>query len=344
MNTASPFLLGGLRSHSFAPFPAGIVPRGPLPPFPRPENYDTNLWFAPPANADKRYFRCNFGCVTIPGLPWVPGMESQNFDRLLTGFFGRYDATWQNTIIETYRGRGYTHFLRWVQDEQNYPGYSIEKYVAECLEIKAGGIPFIAHSFLSKTYSPMFPDVNYCRQTFGPLIQALKDADCLDLCIVGFELNLFVGAGQPINDIIDYFTQECGLNEANGCPAYVHFTSEVTWWGQDGSNRSVWWDLQRGKLTGLLYQNDPAWPIWLAQQHYRDSTDVSAGFPGRDSGFGHDFDFVCLETQLERAFGDHADLDENDLDLFGYLSLCTNGKLPVMGFGNGARRPDGSYL
>lgn len=328
------------------PFPDRAVPRAPLPPPPQPVDYDHDLWFPPPsvdgkAVATKRYWRGNFGCVTIPGLPWVPGMASRNYDRLLTGFLGRYPPQWQDIAVNTYAERPYTHFLRWVQDERNGAGVSIPDYVDQCHRIHDAGIPYVAHSFLSKTYAPFDDSAEYCRQQFGDLIDALLKAECLDLYSVGFELNLF-NSPESVQACIDYFAVERNLTEATDHPGYVHFSSEVTWWGR--GNRSLWWDLQRGKLTGLLYQSDPAWGIRLAQEHYRDSTDVAAGFPGRDSGFGHDFDFVALETQLERAFGDNADLDENDLDQMGYYSLCTRGRIPVMGFGNGCRRPSGDYV
>lgn len=326
-----------------SPFPQGVVNRGPLPPYPQPINYGTDLWFQPPADAQKRYFRCNFGCVTIPGLPWVPGMEAKNFDRLLTGFHGRYDPTWQAVIATTYMQRGYTHYLRWVQDEQNYPGYSIEKYVDECLALKSAGVTYIVHSFLSKDFAPHNPSVEYCRETFGPLIAALKAANCLDLCIVGFELNL-VSDGS-LFDLIDYFTVEEGLNEANGVPAYVHFISGYTWPGQGAPDRRQWWNAQIGKLTGLCYQCDPEWSYRDMQDRIGDTTNNSGeGFVGTDSGFGHAFDMIPLEPELTKAFGDGATLDENDLDQCGYVLLCTPGGIPCMGFGNGGRRPDGSYL
>jgi hypothetical protein len=327
-----------------APFPQGVVNRGPLPAFP-PGSYDRDLWFQPPATADVRYWRCNFGGVTIPGLPWVDGMEDANYDRVLTGFFGRYTTDWQQVIIRTYRERGYTHFLRWVQDEMHVPGFSIAKYVSECQAIKAGGVPFIAHSFLSKTFSPQNPGSAYCHQQFDALIDALLAAGCLDCYTVGFELNAFTNDPASNDACIDYFTVERGLTEATGHPGYVHFYPGYTWQGTGARDRRSWWDLRRGKLTGLLYQSDPAWGVRDAQDRYKDTTDnPDEGFVGTDSGFGHPFDFVPLETQLERAFGDHADLDENDLDLMGYLSLCTTGGVPCMGFGCGCRRPDGSYV
>lgn len=327
-----------------SPFPQGVVNRGPLPPFPpQPPTYNSQLWFAPPADAQKRYWRCNFGCVTIPGLPWVPGMEDQNFDRVLTGFFGRYDPAWQSTIVTTYRERGYTQFVRWVQDEQSVPGYSIQKYVDECKQLKNGGVPFIAHSFLSKEYAPYNPALDYLRDTFGPLIDALQAAECLDICLPGFELDLV--SGGSLFDLIDYFTVERGLTEAADCPSYLHLISAYTWPGVGAPDRRQWWDRQYRKLTGLCYQNDPIWAIATAQDVYQYTTnDPREGFVGTDSGFGHPFDFVPLETRLALAFGDNAIFDENDLDQFGYLSLCTPGDLPGMGFGCGARRPDGVYL
>lgn len=326
-------------------FPNGVVNRAPLAPFPQPINYDDTLWFPPPPVANQRYVRANFGCVTIPGLPWVPGMESKNFDRLLTGFYGRYDEDWQQTIATTYYERGYTHFMRWVQDELVGNGTTVDQYIEQCLRLKRAGVAYILHAFLSKDYSPLNPDSQFCHEEFDWLIDELRAHELLDGGIVGFEMNLFMQTAESIQACIDYFCVEQGMTEASGCPMYVHFQSEYTWPGIGAPDRRQWWNLWRYKLTGLCYQNNPSWEIKDAQDRYKDTTDnPGEGFVGTDSGFGHPFDFVAFETQLEEAFGDNASLDENDLDQFGYLSLCTAGGVPVMGFGNGARRPDGSYV
>jgi len=63
------------------------------------------------------------------------------------------------------------------------------------------------------------------------------------------------------------------------------------------------------------------------------------GYPA-DSGFGHPFDVVAWELIASLQFdNDHP--NEDDGDLRGYEAICTGGPIPVMGFGNGARRPDG---
>lgn len=331
-------------------FPQGVVSRGPLPPFPSTRvegDYYTVLRSEPPSVASKRFWRCDFGGVTLPGLPWVEGMEGRNFDRVLTGFFGRYSAEWQDRIIAQHVRNGYTHFLRWTQDDLLGPAQvSPDAYVDQCKRIKDGGVPYIAHSFLSKTYITL-PDLNYMRNMFGPVIDALLKADMLDICIVGFELTLITNGSTNQFDLIDYFTVERGLNEGNGIPAYTHEISGYTWPGPVGGvpDRAHWWNAQRGKLTGLLYQCTPNMPLRETQDRIRDTTDnAGQGFVGRDSGFGHDFDLVALETRLARAFGDNADLNEEDLNTVGWLTLCTPGALPVMGFGCGARRPSGEYL
>jgi hypothetical protein len=340
-----------LKASGALPFPQGVVNRGPLPqPFPSSiveGDYYTALRAEPPAGADKRFWRCDFGCVTIPGLPWVEGMEGANYDRVLTGFLGRYTPDWQNKIIAQHTRNGYTHFMRWVSDELLGPAQvSVAAYVDQCKRIKDRGIPYIAHSFLSKTFVTL-PDLNYMRNTFGPVIDALLKADMLDIAIIGFELTLITNGSTNQFDLIDYFTVERGLNEGNGIPAYTHEITGYTWPGPVGGirDRAQWWNAQRGKLTGLLYQCTPNMPLRETQDRIRDTTDnAGEGFVGRDSGFGHDFDFVACETRLSRAFGDNADLNEDDLNTVGWLTLCTPGALPVMGFGCGARRPDGSYL
>lgn len=329
---------------SVLPFPQGAVRRAPLAPFP-PGEYDRDLWFTPPTAAEKRYWRANFGCVEIPNLPWIPGMEEQNYNRVLTGFYGRYAPAWRDVIGKEHVKHGFTHFLRWVQDELLGAGVSIQAYVDQCKELKDNGMTYVAHSFLSKTFAPQSPGSQYCHEQFDALIDALQKANVLDLYTVGFELNAFTNDPASNDACIDYFAVERGLTEANGVPGYVHFFPGYTWQGTGARDRRTWWDMRRFKLTGLLYQSDPAWDIRMAQDRYKDTTDnAGEGFVGTDSGFGHEFDFVALETQLQRTFGNRADLNEDDLDQMGFLSCCTHGGVPVMGYGCGARRPDGSYL
>lgn len=331
------------------PFPSGVVKRDPLPSFPPnvldPSTvFDSTLLIQPPPLADKKYWRCNFGGRILPGIGPVDGSSPLRPDEVLTGFLGRYPVDKQKVIIADSRACGITHMLRWVQDEQSVLGFSIQKYVDECKRVKDGGVPFIAHSFLSKVYSPRNPDRKYLRDTFGALIEACLKANVLDINIIGFELTE-VSTGD-LFDLIDYFCTEMGLNEGNGIDAYVHHISGYTWPGVGFPDRRQWWQAACGLLTGLLYQCDPSWPISEAQGRYRDTTDnAGEGFPGLVT-FGHAPIFVVLETLLEREFNTPtgAEPDGDYLEMFGYLSLCTRGQVPVSGFGCGARRPDGTYL
>jgi hypothetical protein len=55
-----------------------------------------------------------------------------------------------------------------------------------------------------------------------------------------------------------------------------------------------------------------------------------------------DFDVVAWENIGATQFNNEADEDRGDL--VGYETLCAPGPMPVMGFGGGARYPDGRPL
>lgn len=307
------------------------VARGPLPPFP-PGHYDETLTQAIPPAPNLRWWRGNAWAVTIPGLPFVPGGSSETPDQCLTWFLDRWSPDWQQTILDTYAQRGYTHFILSWPDSRSV-GQSIEQFAQTCQRVQAIGC--YACVFLgSKDYDPH--DQWWDGWNVAPVIDALIAAKAMDIAIVGWELDLWNIPGDPLQSIVDGVTQR---TVPAGIPTYVHFSTHVTWWGKDGSDRFAWWNLQRGKLTGLLYQGDSAWDVGLFQARM---VDTLAQFAHTDSGFGHPFDDIAFETKASAQFDGPA--DENTGDLMDYLLLCTQAGVSVQGFGNGARMPDGSVI
>lgn len=316
--------------------------RAPLPPDP-PGTYDHLLTQTVPPSPDLRWMRANVFDMVVPGLPFVYQGSSEHPERALTPFIDRYSDVDQQRMLDQYARRGYTHFWRWLPDSRqaggiDSHGQSLAAYVATSVKIHQAGF-YVCHSLISKTWDPRDADGAYYQTVLDPWLDALIAADAIQCATVGFELDLFNEPGRKLQSIIDYVTAKL---VPHGIPVYVHFSPEKTWWGAADflPNRFAWWDHQSGKLTGLLYQFDPAWTIAEAQARMADTL---RQFANTDSGFGHPFDDVAFETKAAIAFS--ADQpDEDQIDLFDSLLLDTQGGVAPYGFGNGARRLDGSVF
>jgi hypothetical protein len=271
--------------------------------------------------------------VTIPGLPFVPGGSSVHPERALTWFLDRWSPQWQQTILETHRRRGYTHFVLSWPDSRDGNGQSVAQFVATATKVKEMG--FYVVVFLgSKVYDPRDASAAEWAPRIDPVLAALIAARAIDVAVVGWELDLWNVPGDRLQGIIDHVAS---ITVPAGIRTYVHFSPHRISWQRDGETTLDWWNRQRGKLTGVLYQGDTSWTVGMFQARLND---VQVRFAQLgDSGFGHPFDVVAFETVASLQFDGPTDEDRGDLT--GYELLCTPGPVPIMGFGNGARLPDG---
>jgi hypothetical protein len=87
-------------------------------------------------------------------------------------------------------------------------------------------------------------------------------------------------------------------------------------------------------VDGLNYQGDVAWDVPMYQARLVDTLKQFAA---------QGYDLRDFEQDAAREFTqDHP--NEDEVNLRSYLMMCTNAPIPVLGYGNGARRPDGNLL
>jgi hypothetical protein len=156
---------------------------------------------------------------------------------------------------------------------------------------------------------------------------------------VGWELNLF-NSPAHLQQVIDHVAARLPLSDERAL--YIHFSPHYASWQPDrpGGSGADFWPLQVGKLTGLLYQCNPSWSVGMMQARVND---VLVRLKAHGLwGLPTDFDVVPWETIATEQFENRADEDRGDL--VGYELLCTPGPIAPMGFGNGARFPDGSVI
>ena len=109
------------------------------------------------------------------------------------------------------------------------------------------------------------------------------------------------------------------------------------------------WRDQRNKLTWFHHQGDVDLDIPTYQAKLKDTLDpFGDGRMGRSGLFGdRPFSLVVYECSAQGQFGTAGRnpwITEEEGDLRGFLLCCTKGASFPGGYGNGARRPDGSVL
>jgi hypothetical protein len=326
------------------PGPSRPSPRGPLPPLdpddpPHPPEYPTVLRLTrtlppPPPVTERRYMRGNFCGMRIPGLSPVKGGAADP-SLVFTPFFDRYGEGDQDAIVAGTQARGYVDVkLSW-PDSRDGHRQSIRQYVETATRLQAQGLR-VTHMLLSKDFDGRNPDPNQ----LGPVLEALLRAGAADKVCCFWEGNLFIDPQPVIQRVIDFVTAR---TVPAGVLTYVHFSPGVIAWQKDGWTTADFWNAQVGKLTGLLHQVDPRQTAPQMQARLNDGLVRFGGgfnFP-TDSGFGHPFDLVSDEVGASRLFNGAS---EDDGDKWGYEAICTPGPVPVMGFGNGARAPDGGVI
>lgn len=335
----------GLLFDAGGPARPAPVARGPLPPFDTAGNPQTTLpanQIALPGPWASLWWRGNAFSVTIPGLPWLPGLTSSvNPERCLTWFLWHpLWADWVDTILTLHAERGYTHFtLSWV-DARDF-GLTIEQFVAICVRVRSWG--FEVHVMFEAKDGPATDQTwdSYWATNIAPVLQALIAANAIQHACPGWEFDGWNIPGGPTQTIIDGFAAICGPADVK---LWMHFNAGKTAWFADGSNRFAWWQDQVGKLDGLLYQCFPTAPWGVPEQGWDPGTMQAriADTTNRDANFiAGVFKFVVWENGAAKQFDDPA-FDENQTDMIGWLALCSPGGCAVSGFGEGARLPDGT--
>lgn len=314
------------------------IPRGPLGPFDHastdpqtgaPLPVATTLPYTINPQPSILYRRENAWGVTVPNLPVIPGgADGPAKDRLLSWFIDRYSLSDQESALLTYAERGYTHFtLSW--PDSRAVGQSIDDYVRTAKRVQSFGL-WVDHHFFSKDFDGQNPD----PVSVYAVIDALRDAGAIDCATVGWELNAF-NSPEHIQTLIDGVCQQ-----TEGIPTYLHFLPHYASWQGNHEKPTDFWVRQQGKIQGLKYQCVPDWSVGMMQARINDV--LVRLIRGGVWGLPQTFDVIGWETIATLQFNNDADEDRGDL--VGFETLCSPGPMPLSGFGNGARMPDGAVI
>lgn len=292
--------------------------------------------FKNPFRAAPRLWAANMCGIRLSYLPPIPG-GAADASLFMTWLDHRYDPTVRTQARRDYLKR-YTHYLMSWPDAQD-DGLSPSQFAASCREvIDLGGYPCVMLS-AKPTSAATIRDISGTLANILLVLPTLIAASVPLYCI-GWELSLWLSPSDVqflINQIMQLVTPRARL--------YVHFQQGYGSFQQPGAFFADFWNLNVGKLTGLLHQK----LLRQTRDQYRYDSgglwDILTRFAGNygvapDSGFGHPFDCVALEITAQTQF--NGSTSEADGDALGRWAITTppaNGPAGLvgdMGSGNGA--------
>lgn len=312
------------------------TPGNPEPPPPSPGTINTDITLAQPGGIppapNLRWFRGNMCGIRVAGLPAIAGVPDPTL--VLTWLYHAYtNPADRQSILANYVGHGYTHFhLSW-PDARAF-GVSPAQYVGLAQEISGAGL-YCGHFWTSKD-EDTGKDVATIMADVTPVMQACQAAGVIPWSSVGWELSLWRTATE-VQQLIDAMAAVL----VPGTNLYVHFQEDYIAFQQAGGVTADFWNIQVGKLTGVLHQKRISDDNALYQARIVDGLQRFAGNDGfvNDSGFGHPFDYVTFEVSAASQFGDGMSESVGDsIGLAGILAPAQSGPagtVAVMGYGNG---------
>jgi hypothetical protein len=362
-----------------APLPPFPIPGAdPSKPVWAENTYDHEIWFDVPNKPDLLFYRGQFSGIALPdgmkplvGMagftePWVKRtcVMAQDIPRFWLE--GQRDNC--EELLRQYGAvRGLTHLQASIchlveeGEKRGWPMNKILDFAIEYLGLAHRYVPFLDPWMMGGvgSFGTMNPDgsfsagrdqdVAYWRPKWQPWFDELKRTRLIQACCVGWQLDggntsdprVIEGRAQsPIQSIIDYVAGECVQADI---PVGAHWMNEAMAW-RTPMDRFAFWREQHGKLTWGHHQGDVNIPVDLYQAKIKDTLDHFGDGSMGMSGLHNDrpFGLVVYEQLAQKYFDDKA--TEDDVDLRGFLICCTKARVPVSGYGNGARRPDGSVL
>lgn len=338
-------------------------PRAPLPPhnpstFESPDDSTPKSWHPvfttapvlPPPDASCRVHRGDAWGVTVPGLPDVPGGARPGTpaaSRVLTYFLGRYERAkpgMEQTILEAHAAAGYTHFSLSPQDEFA-EGMSEAEYVAMSVRVKRA-VGCVHHLFLSKYYTDAAnPDLT---QSFR-LMDALAEAGALDVITPAWEMNFM----QPdvVRRVINAFAAKrdaLAVKYTARARLALHFFPHYISWQANDETPGHWWNENiRVGVDAVYYQGNPEWTMGMLSARIQDC--LQRLVAGGTWGLTKSIDFILWEDIATQQYnnlrtGNGRLADEAEGNLRGLEGVSVPGPMPVIGYGGGARKMDGSAL
>lgn len=290
----------------------------------------------PFAPAPRRYTG-NMCGTRVANLPPIPGGAADP-SLVVTWLVFYYSAADRQRIYANHRGKGLLDFLVSWPDFQNAGGSPVG-FQAHCDEVRAAGLRPCAMLSAKPTSST---DVRTIDETLAnillvlPLLVGRVPRFC-----VGWELSLWLTPQDVqvlINALAPIWLQQPGTL------GYVHLQEGYSSFQVTPGTFADFWNLQVGKLTGLLRQKI----LSQTPEEYRGESgginDVLTRFAGNfnvvpDSGFGHPFDDIELE--ITATFQFDGSYTEAQGDALGQWAIDTPaqtgpaGAVTLMGSGNG---------
>lgn len=296
--------------------------------------------FKQPFQPAPRYWKGNMCGVRVPGVAPVDG-GADDPSLVLSWFYDRYNAADRAKIRSAWHYRGYTHVLTSWADSRVF-GFSPQQFRDSQIELIQNGFfpcPWLASkAYDSVAQDARTADIDQVMANIAPIVPLLRGV--LPMACLGGELNLWM---QP-DQLRDFIDRCAPLWVPGGTRLYVHFSEGYSAWQPDGGVFADFWNLNVGKIAGVLHQKV------LAQTHDEYYTasggliDILIRFAGNagvvpDSGFGHPFDLVAMEITAQDQF--NGDCTEDEGDALGEWAMACPaqtgpaGSVGVMGSGNG---------
>jgi len=207
-------------------------------------------------------------------------------------------------------------------------------------------------------------DATYWRPILDPILDSIVGSGTMDTCCVSWQLDQLNqhAPGNPTISIIAYVADKV----PQSVPVFTHWTNEaLAWWKTGGEvwtdrfgstfvvDRFTWWWAMQPYLTGGHHQGDNQMALTdpkLYQDKLLDTLDYFGGDTGKgtmgQSQRNGRRNFILTDFEVTAQFQFDGLTSELAGDSAGYLATCTTSHTgdPMGGYGNGARRPDGSYV
>ena len=350
------------------------IRRAPLGAFPPPILYPTTLPFTPPVGRDLSFYRANFCGLHFADAPDVPGCNHDHPETVMSCLLDNYPEAFQHRYLQAYAEAGYTHLQRSLGHALGY-GHTLDQFIALTHRAQReyglfSDVWFIANEFPGFQWNA---DASYWGPILDPYIDRLLDAGAINLACPSWQMDQVMG-GAPGNATISIIAHVAKKLPAS-IPVYTHWMNEaLAWWKKVGTapdgadigevwsdeyqtievhDRFSWWYAMRYYLTGGHHQGSNIMAV-TDPKLYQDKLLDTLDYFGGDTGKGDmgqslrngETPFALTAWEVTAQFQFDGQTPELDGDGAGYLMMCTTSHtgLPMAGYGNGARRPDGTPL
>jgi hypothetical protein len=348
------------------------VPRAGFGPYPQPIDYKNVLPFTPPAGRDLNFYRGQFCGLRLQNAPTVPGSNAANPSCIMAALLDNYPEDVQEDFLADYVQDGNTHLQRSLGHALGY-GHSIESYIALSKKARSQYGLFCDHWFIANEF-PGFQfnqDASFWGPKLEPFIDKLLGAGVVDCACPSWQMDqvMMSAPGNATISIIAYLAGKLPPS----IPIYTHWMNEaLAWWKTGGevwsdqyqtiniTDRFSWWYAMRFYLTGGHHQGNTRMLCKEYQDRLCDTLDYFGDENGRDTGKGdmgqslrtgtaRPFALTVFECSAQDQFDDTPTnpdaISEVEGDQRGYILMCTTSRWGHMrGYGNGARRPNGTAL